>query len=139
MSRVKHLFAVALAALMLCLLMPITAFAEEASDGKMLIYINRTTINKEAAIKPESIKQDIKIRKYSNLFDPYDSRSAVIRFLFDKCFCVCQEGWHRPALSLFAKVFVTFSCELPKVACSRNILLTQFDFCSSVLQQFNMT
>ena len=37
MSRVKHLFAVALAALMLCLLMPITAFAEEASDGKMLI------------------------------------------------------------------------------------------------------
>ena len=34
MSRVKHLFAVALAALMLCLLMPITAFAEEASDGK---------------------------------------------------------------------------------------------------------
>ena len=38
MSRVKHLFAVALAALMLCLLMPITAFAEEASDGKMLIY-----------------------------------------------------------------------------------------------------
>ena len=38
MSRVKHLFAVALAALMLCLLMPITAFAEGASDGKMLIY-----------------------------------------------------------------------------------------------------
>ena len=38
MSRVKHLFAVVLAALMLCLLMPITAFAEEASDGKMLIY-----------------------------------------------------------------------------------------------------
>ena len=38
MSRIKHLFAVALAALMLCLLMPITAFAEEASDGKMLIY-----------------------------------------------------------------------------------------------------
>lgn len=37
MSRVKHLFAVVLAALMLCLLMPITAFAEEASDGKMLI------------------------------------------------------------------------------------------------------
>ena len=38
MSRVKHLFAVALAALMLCLLMPITAFAEEASDGKMIVY-----------------------------------------------------------------------------------------------------
>ena len=34
MSRVKHLFAVVLAALMLCLLMPVAAFAEEASDGK---------------------------------------------------------------------------------------------------------
>ena len=38
MSRVKHLFAVVLAALMLCLLMPIAAFAEEASDGKMIVY-----------------------------------------------------------------------------------------------------
>jgi len=73
--------------------------------------INRTTINKEAAIKPESIKQNIKIRKYSNLFEPYDSRSAVILFLFDKCFCVCQEGWHRPALSLFAKVSLIFYCK----------------------------
>ena len=29
----------------------------------------------------------------------------------------CQEGWLRPALSLFAKVFLVFSCTLPKVAC----------------------
>ena len=28
----------------------------------------------------------------------------------------CQEGWHRPALSLFSKVFCVFSCKLPKVA-----------------------
>ena len=28
----------------------------------------------------------------------------------------CQEGWHRPALSLFTKVFCVFSCILPKVA-----------------------
>ena len=38
MSRVKHLFAVVLVALMLCLLMPVAAFAEEASDGKMIVY-----------------------------------------------------------------------------------------------------
>ena len=29
----------------------------------------------------------------------------------------CQESWHRPVLSLFAKVFTVFSCKLPKVAC----------------------
>ena len=29
----------------------------------------------------------------------------------------CQEGWHRPALSLFAKVSLVFSCKLPKSAC----------------------
>ena len=34
MSRVKHLFAVVLAALMLCLLMPVAAFAEEAPTRK---------------------------------------------------------------------------------------------------------
>ena len=28
----------------------------------------------------------------------------------------CQEGWHRPAFSLFTKVFCVFSCILPKVA-----------------------
>ena len=31
----------------------------------------------------------------------------------------CQEGWHRPVLSLFAKVFTVFSRKLPKVTCSR--------------------
>ena len=31
----------------------------------------------------------------------------------------CQEGWHRPVLSLFAKVFTVFSCKLPKSACSQ--------------------
>jgi hypothetical protein len=29
----------------------------------------------------------------------------------------CQEGWHRPVLYLFAKVFCVFSYILPKVAC----------------------
>ena len=29
----------------------------------------------------------------------------------------CQEGWHRPVLSLFTKVFCVFSCIPPKVAC----------------------
>ena len=29
----------------------------------------------------------------------------------------CQEGWHRPVLSLFAKLFTVFSCKLPKVTC----------------------
>jgi hypothetical protein len=38
---------------------------------------------------------------------------------FDATFTLilCQEGWHRPALSLFAKVFTVFSCKLPKVTC----------------------
>ena len=34
-------------------------------------------------------------------------------------FFSCQEGWHRPALSLFAKVSLVFSCTLPKVAYSQ--------------------
>ena len=29
----------------------------------------------------------------------------------------CQEGRHRPALSLFAKVSLDFSCKLPKATC----------------------
>ena len=29
----------------------------------------------------------------------------------------CQEGWHRPALSLFTKVSLDFSCKLPKATC----------------------
>ena len=35
----------------------------------------------------------------------------------DKLFC--QEGWHRPALSLFAKVSLVFSCKLPKTTRSQ--------------------
>ena len=51
----------------------------------------------------------------------------------------CQEGWYRPALSLFAKVFLAFSCKLPKVAHSRNFLLTWLDFCGNLSQQLNIT
>ena len=51
----------------------------------------------------------------------------------------CQEGWHRPALSLFAKVFIAFSCNPPKVAYFQIFLLTQLDFCGSLFQQFNIT
>ena len=41
---------------------------------------------------------------------------------------LCQEGWHRPALSLFAKVSLAFSCALPKIACFQNFLLIPLDF-----------
>jgi len=34
----------------------------------------------------------------------------------EPCVFPCQEGWQRPVLSLFAKVFIVFSCTLPKVA-----------------------
>ena len=37
----------------------------------------------------------------------------------------CQEGWHRPALSLFAKVFFVFSCTLPKVTYSQKFAFAQ--------------
>ena len=37
----------------------------------------------------------------------------------------CQEGWHRPALSLFAKVSLVFSCKLPKSACSQKFAFAQ--------------
>ena len=37
----------------------------------------------------------------------------------------CQEGWHRPVLSLFAKVFTVFSCKLPKSACSQKFAFAQ--------------
>ena len=37
----------------------------------------------------------------------------------------CQEGWHRPVLSLFAKVFTVFSCKLPKVACFQKFAFAQ--------------
>ena len=55
----------------------------------------------------------------------------------DKLFC--QEGWHRPALSLFAKVSLVFSCKLPKSAHLQSFLLTHCDFCGNLSQQFNIT
>ena len=55
----------------------------------------------------------------------------------DKLFC--QEGWHRPALSLFAKVFIAFSCNPPQVAYFPIFLLTHCDFCGNLSQQFNIT
>ena len=55
----------------------------------------------------------------------------------DKLFC--QEGWHRPALSLFAKVPLVFSCKPPKVSYFKKFLLTQLDFCGNLSQQFNIT
>ena len=38
----------------------------------------------------------------------------------------CQEGRHRPALSLFAKVSLDFSCKLPKSACSQKFAFAQW-------------
>ena len=37
----------------------------------------------------------------------------------------CQEGWHRPVLSFFAKVSLVFSRKLPKVACSQKFAFAQ--------------
>ena len=37
----------------------------------------------------------------------------------------CQEGWHRPTLSLFAKVSLGFSYTLPKVAYSQKFAFAQ--------------
>ena len=51
----------------------------------------------------------------------------------------CQEGWHRPALSLFAKVSLTFSYKPLKVSHFQNFLLTRLDFCGNLFQQFNIT
>ena len=48
---------------------------------------------------------------------------------------LCQEGWHRPALSLFAKVSLAFSYALPKTACFQNFLLTPLDFCGNLSQR----
>ena len=48
-------------------------------------------------------------------------------------------GWYHPVLSLFAKVFIAFSCNPPKVAYFQVFLLTRLDFCGSLFQQFNIT
>ena len=37
----------------------------------------------------------------------------------------CQEGWHRPVLSLFAKVSLDFSCKLPKATCFQKFAFAQ--------------
>ena len=51
-------------------------------------------------------------------YRPCSSALYSLTLCFDATFTLilCQEGWHRPALSLFAKVFCVFSCILPKVA-----------------------
>ena len=48
-------------------------------------------------------------------------------------------GWYHPVLSLFAKVFIVFSCNPPKVAYFQIFLLTWLDFCGNLSQQFNIT
>ena len=76
-----------------------------------------------------------------NLYKSYYHRIPLINFA-SPYWCAslpCQEGWHRPALSLFAKVFIAFSCTLPKVTYSQNFLLTRLDFCGSLFQQLNIT
>ena len=65
-------------------------------------------------------------------------RSPACRDIVFLRITACQEGWHRPVLSLFAKVFTVFSCKLPKVTCSRNFMLTRLDFCGNLSQQFNI-
>ena len=37
----------------------------------------------------------------------------------------CQEGWHRPALCLFTKVFDLFSCALLKAVCFEKAVFVQ--------------
>ena len=51
-------------------------------------------------------------------YRPCSSALYSLTLCFDATFTLilCQEGWQRPALSLFAKVFRVFSCILPKVA-----------------------
>lgn len=46
----------------------------------------------------------------------------------------CQEGWHRPTLSLFAKVSELSSCALTKLACF-HFLLTWIGFHGNPTQQ----
>ena len=54
-------------------------------------------------------------------YRPCSSALYSLTLCFDATFTLilCQEGWQRPALSFFAKVFCVFSCILPKVACSQ--------------------
>ena len=52
-------------------------------------------------------------------YRPCSSALYSLTLCFDATFTfiLCQEGWHRPALSLFAKVSLDFSCKLPKATC----------------------
>ena len=50
-------------------------------------------------------------------YRPCSSALYSLTLCFDATFTLilCQEGWQRPALSLFAKISLDFSCKLPKV------------------------
>ena len=60
-------------------------------------------------------------------YRPCSSALYSLTLCFDATFIfiLCQEGWHRPALSLFAKVFIVFSCKLLKVTCSQKFAFAQ--------------
>ena len=58
--------------------------------------------------------------------------------LFDYYCLVKRAGTVQPSL-FFAKVFIVFSCTLPKVTYSQNFLLTRLDFCGNLSQQLNIT
>jgi len=58
--------------------------------------------------------------------------------LFGCCCLVKRAGVIQPSL-FFAKVFLAFSCKLPKVTRSQKFLLTRLDFCGSLSQQLNIT
>ena len=63
----------------------------------------------------------------------------LVLLLFHRILLFVVKSFFPSALSLFAKVSFAFSCKLPKVACSRNFLLTRLDFCGNLSQQFNIT
>ena len=52
-------------------------------------------------------------------------RSPACRGIVFLSITACQDGWHRPVLSLFAKVFIVFSCTLPKVTYSQKFAFAQ--------------
>ncbi len=57
--------------------------------------------------------------------------------LFGCCCLVKRAGTAQ--LSLFAKVFIVFSCKLPKTTRFQKFLLTRLDFCGNLSQQLNIT
>ena len=60
-------------------------------------------------------------------YRPCSSALYSLTLCFDATFIfiLCQEGWHRPALSLFAKVSLVFSYTLPKVTYSQKFAFAQ--------------